>query len=61
VHVTEVGGGAVPLDVLGVHPGDFHPRVVGDAAVGQRLDQALVRILELDVLADHRDARAGPR
>ena len=61
VHVAEVRAGAVALDVLGVHPGHVHAGVVGDAAVSQRLDEALVRVLQLDVLADHRDARRRAR
>ena len=49
--------GAVALDVLGVHPGDVDPRVVGDAPVGEGLGEALVGVLEVDVLAHHGQAR----
>ena len=42
VDVAEVGLDAVPLHVLGVHPADVHARLVGDPAVGDRLDEALV-------------------
>ena len=47
--------------LLGVDPLHLHAGVVGDAAVGERLVQALVGVLELDVLADHRDARRRRR
>src|SRR2546427_4889921 len=57
VDAAELDGGAVPLDVLGVDPLHVHPRIVRDAAVGEGLDQALVGVLQLDVLADHRDPR----
>src|SRR6266542_138876 len=56
VHVAEVGGRAVPLDLLGVDPHELDPRVVGDASMRQGLDEALVRVLQLDVLADDGDA-----
>src|SRR5262245_43212323 len=51
---------SLPLDPLCVHPGDLDRRLVRDAAMGQRLVEALVRVLHLDVLADHADATAAP-
>src|SRR5437867_8405472 len=56
VDVAERRAGAVFLDLLGVDPIHVDARIVGDAAVGQRFRQALVRVLHLDVLADHGDA-----
>ena len=47
--------------MLGVDPLHVDPRLVGDAAVGERLHEALVGVLQLDVLADHRDARLDQR
>jgi hypothetical protein len=45
--------------VLGVDPQHVHRGLVRDAAVGERLAQALVGIPELDVLAHDRDAVSG--
>ena len=56
VDPREVGRRAVALDRLGVQPLHLDPRLVGDAAVREGFDQALVRILQLDVLADDREA-----
>jgi len=42
---------ALGFDLLGVDVGDLDPALVGDAAVHQRLVEALVGIGELDVLA----------
>src|SRR5436309_2991430 len=61
VDVGEVRGGAVALDVLGVHPDDVHFRLVSDAAVDQGLDEALVGVPQVDVLADHGEPRGGAR
>ena len=40
---------------LGINLDDVHPRVVGDAAVHQRLINGLVRVLQGDVFAHDRD------
>ena len=56
-----MAGQALALEPLRVDPGEFHRGLVGDAAVGQRLVEALVGVLDLDVLADHPDAQAAPR
>src|SRR5439155_26988312 len=61
VDVGEVGLGPLALDVLGVHPSDVYARLAGDPAVGERLDQALVRVLQIDVLADDGDPRLDAR
>src|SRR6266403_2244430 len=61
VDVGEVGGGAVALDVLGVHPDDVDLRLVRDAPVHQRLDEALVGIPQVDVFAHHGQARGRAR
>src|SRR5262249_41986149 len=61
VDVGEMRGGTVTLDVLGVDPHDVHLGLMRDAAVHQRLDEALVGILELDVLADDGEPRAQTR
>src|SRR5882762_5828768 len=61
VDLGEVGGGAVALDVLGVHPYDVDLRLVSNAPVHQRLDEALVGVSEVDVFADHGEARRGAR
>src|SRR2546423_257550 len=45
-------GQALLLDLLRVDVGDTHPTLVGDAAVGERLVQALVGVGQVDVLAD---------
>ena len=51
---------AASLDLLRVHPGEVHADVVREPAVRQRLDQALVGFLQLDVLPDQSD-RHPPR
>ncbi len=61
VDVGEVGGGAVALDVLGVHPDDVDLRLVRDAPVHQRLDEALVGVPQVDVFADHGETRGRAR
>ena len=45
----------VALDLLESTKRSFDAHVVGDAAVHQRLVEALVALGQLDVLADHRD------
>src|SRR6266542_3893749 len=52
---------ALALDALGINPRHVDRGLVGDAAMGQRLVEALVRVLHLDVLADHADAAPAPR
>ena len=59
VETGNVAGQALALEPLRVDPGEFHRGLVGDAAVGQRLVEALVGVLDLDVLADHPDGRGG--
>src|SRR5262249_53195866 len=61
VHAGELRLGAVALDVLGVDPLHVDTRLVGDAAVGERLHEALVRVLQLDIFAHDRDARLDQR
>jgi len=61
VDVGEVGGGPVTLDVLRVDPRDVDFRLVRDPAVRECLHQALVGVLEVDVLADHRQPRGRRR
>src|SRR5213593_4023183 len=56
VDARELSVGPVALDVLGIHPLHVHARLVRDAAVRERLDEALVGVPQLDVLADDRDA-----
>ena len=41
---------------LGRHPFHAHLRMMGDAAVGQRLDDREIRIRQLDIFADNRNA-----
>ena len=60
VEPHDVAGQALALDALGVHPHHLDRRLVGDAPVGEGLVEALVRVLHLDVLADHPDAAAAP-
>ena len=43
------------LDLLGVDVVDVHARARVDAGVDERLRQALVGVLQVDVLADHGD------
>ncbi len=47
--------GAVALDRLGIDVVDVHLAAGMDAGVRQRLRQRLVRLRQIDVLADHRD------
>src|SRR5207247_3826414 len=47
---AEVGRGAVALHLLGVDPPKINAGIVGDAAVHKRFGQALVGVLQLDVL-----------
>src|SRR5438067_9704905 len=61
VDVGEVARGALALDLLGVHPADVHARLARDPAVGEGFDEALVGVLDLDVLPHHGDPRLGPR
>src|SRR5262252_477713 len=49
VDTRELRLGAVAFDVLGVDPLHVHARLVGDTAMGERLHEALVRVLQLDV------------
>ena len=42
-------------------PLDVHADVVGDAAVSQRLVHRLVRVVQVGVLADHRDPHPARR
>jgi hypothetical protein len=46
---------AARLDRLGIHVVDVHARARLDARVDQRFGERLVRILQVHVLADHRD------
>src|SRR5262245_51687469 len=55
VETGKMAGDSFALDSLRVDPSDLDRRLVGDAAVGQRLVEALVRVLDLDVLADDTD------
>src|SRR5215468_5886872 len=55
VEAGDVAGHPLALDALGVHPHHLDGCLVGDAPVGQRLVEALVGVLDLDVLADHPD------
>ena len=48
--------GTVALDLLGIDVVDPHPRLGVDAGMDQRLAERLVRLGQVDVLADHRDA-----
>src|SRR5262249_29823808 len=61
VDAGELRLGAVALDVLGVDPLHVDARLVGDAAVGERLPRAVVRVLQLAVLAAPRVARLDRR
>ena len=54
-HVVEVLLGAIPLDLLRIHGLDGHKAVVGDAAVRDGLEQALVGVAQLHILPHHRD------
>src|SRR5439155_23805530 len=46
---------AVPRELLGFHPDDADLNVIGKSAVSERLVQALVGVLQLDILADDAD------
>ena len=61
VEPGHVAGEPLALDALGVHPHHLDRGLVGDAAVGERLVEALVGVLQLDVLAHHPDATAAAR
>src|SRR5262249_41210880 len=52
VHAGELAGGVARLQLLRLHPAPHHADAVAEAAVGQRLVQALVGVLEGDVFAD---------
>ena len=51
--------GAFGLDALGLDVQNVHARARADARVAQRFGQRHVRIVEVDVLADHRDRDLG--
>ena len=61
VHLRQQRGRAAPLDLLGVDVVQVDAAVVADAAVDQRLVEALVRLDEVDVLADQADLDLGLR
>jgi hypothetical protein len=61
VGVLQQGIGAELLDLRRVDEVERDPTVVGDPAVDQRLVQRFVRLGEIDVLADHRDANLARR
>ena len=46
---------------LGIHPVDVDFRVVEETGVGQRLGNAHVGVVQIDVLADQRDLRVARR
>ena len=55
VHALETRRRVGALENLALDPVELHPHPVGHAAVGQRLDQRFVGVLEAGVLADDRD------
>ena len=55
VDVLEEGRRILTLEHLGLDPVEIDPDLVGDAAVGERLDQRLIGVLEPGILADDRD------
>ena len=61
VHLRQQRGRAAPLDLLGVDVVQVDAAVVADAAVNQRLVEALVRFDQVDVLADQADLDLGLR
>ena len=52
----EPGGDLLLLERLGVHPDDLHVAAVMDGRVLERLDDAQIGVLQLDVLAHQGDA-----
>ena len=56
VVALEPGGGVLPLEDLAVDPFGADADAVGHAAVGQRLGDGFVGVLQLSVLADDGDA-----
>ena len=59
VAVLEEGGGILVLQVLGLDPLQVHVRLQPVARMVQGLDEALIALLELHVLAHHADAYAA--
>src|SRR3990172_6731502 len=59
--VMEVLLRAVPFHLFRIHRPDMDLAVVGDATVGDRLGQALIRVLQLQILPDHSDRHARLR
>src|SRR6266404_4854493 len=55
VHVLEKRRRILALEHLGFDPVEIDLDLVGDAAVGERLDQRLIRVLEAGIFAHHRD------
>ena len=51
----EIGRRIAALEDLALDPVELDPHVIGHAAVGQRLDQRFVGVLEAGVFADDRD------
>ena len=56
VDIFEEAGGVVALEHFAVDPVQMDFHIIGQAAMGQRLGQRLVAVLDLHVLADHGDA-----
>src|SRR5262249_61303992 len=54
VHVLEKRRRILALEHLGFDPIEFDADLVGDAAVGERLDQRLIGVLEAGIFADDR-------
>ena len=50
--------GPLCLDVLGVHEHEVDAAIVRGSGVGERLVNALIGILQLDVFSNNRDADA---
>src|SRR5215468_5296427 len=61
VHVLEKRRRILALEHLGFDPIEFDADLVGDAAVGERLDQRLIGILEAGIFADDRDRHVAFR
>ena len=56
VDILQEDRGVVALEHFAVDPVQMHLHIVGQAAMGQRLGQRFVAVLDLHVFADHGDA-----
>ncbi len=56
MHIFQKRSGIIALEHFAVDPVHVHAHIVGEAAMGQRLGQRLVAVLDLHVFADHGDA-----